>query len=228
MVQNIIGFNADECSCNGGPVTPEKAMEFARQWVAIRHPAKEAVWVLHKEHCKADGSDRFAVHIAINVTDLETGKRFWEGSAKQAKVARARAMREMDRRWGLRQMVKGERNSLVHSIQPTRAEREMAKRGVKSEKDFIREHVREHVREIRAEAPMGNRMRELSNRLSSDGITMTQSKSGKQLQFHRQGSSFTVNGNRLGRGFSLDGIAKGLGMRSAMVIAREAGQEMER
>ena len=49
MYHHIIGFNPDECSCNGGPMTPEKCMRFSREWVQGRYPNQEAVWVLHKE-----------------------------------------------------------------------------------------------------------------------------------------------------------------------------------
>ena len=137
-------------------------------------------------------------------------------------------MREMDKRWGLRQMEKGARNSRVHAMQATRAEKEMAKRGVKADKEYIRERVSQRIHEISLEAPAGNRMRELSKRLEADGIRMARSASGKQLQFSRKGSSFKVNGNRLGRGFSPSGIARGLGIRSTMVLAHEAEQEMGR
>ncbi|MBR2789943.1 MAG: hypothetical protein IKD70_04925, partial [Eggerthellaceae bacterium] len=51
MYHQIIGFNPDECSMNGGKMTPEKCMEYARQWVEKRYPNQEAVWVLHREGC---------------------------------------------------------------------------------------------------------------------------------------------------------------------------------
>lgn len=94
MYHQVIGFNPDECSCNGGKMTPEKCMDFAREWVRNRYPSQEAVWVLHQEHCNADGTDRYAVHIGINRTDLETGKRLCEGRGQKAKVERANAMRQ--------------------------------------------------------------------------------------------------------------------------------------
>lgn len=228
VAHEILAFNADECSANGGPITPEKAMELAKEWFATYRKDFEVVYVLHNERCKEDGSERLAVHAAINSTNLDTGRRFWEGSAKQAKRTRAKSMREMDRRWGLKQLVKGERNSRSHAMQPTRAEKEMFKRGLRTDKAYIRERVKRHVREIRSERSGGNPMRELSNRLEKDGIKMTFSKSGKQLQFQGRGGGYKVNGNRLGRGFSVSGIAKGLGIRSAIALAREAEQEMGR
>ena len=223
MYHQVIGFNPDECSCNGGKMTPQNCMDFAREWVQTRYPNQEAVWVLHQEHCRADGTDRYAVHIGINRTDLETGKRLSEGRGQKAKVERANAMRQQDGRWGLRQMVKGERNSRVHAMQPTRSEREMHARGVQPDKAYIRQHVRE----INREDVPGNRMRELSRRLEADGIKMSVTKSGKQVKFQREGSSFEVGGSRLGRGFSMLGIAKGLSIEAGMQVAREVSQDMD-
>ena len=82
--------------------------------------------------------------------------------------------------------------------------------------------------EIEREAPEGNRMRELSKRLGQDGIKMTVSKSVKQVQFQRAGSSYKVNGSRLGRGFSMSGIAKGLGIRAGLWMANAVSEDMER
>lgn len=223
----VLAFLPEECSCNGGKMTPEMCMGFAQDWVRTRYPNQEAVWVLHKEHCKADGTDRFAVHVLVNRTDLETGRRLHEGRAKAAKVARAKAMRELDAKWGLRQMMAGERNSKVHAMQPTRAEREMARRGVESDKRYIRRCVKRRIAEISREQPGGNRMRELAHRLEADGVKMTLSKSGRQLQFQR-GDGFKVNGNRLGRGYSVGGIAKGLGVKLGLELVREIGNEMGR
>ena len=228
MYHQVIGFNPDECSCNGGKMTPERCMEFAKEWVGKRYPNQEAVWVLHKEHCRADGTDRFAVHIGINRTDLSTGRRLCEGRGQKAKVERAKAMRELDEKWGLRQMVKGERNSRVHAMQPTRAEKEMHARGVQPDKAYIRQHVRQRVAEIGREAPDGNRMRELSQRLEQDGVHMTVSKSGKQVNFQREGSPYKVSGSRLGRGYSMAGLAKGLGMGAGIYLANAASRDMER
>lgn len=72
-----------------------------------------------------------------------------EGRSKNAKIARANAMRDMDRKWQLRQVKANERNSRVHARQPTRAEKEMAKRGMRSDKQYIREAVKASVREVR-------------------------------------------------------------------------------
>lgn len=226
MYHQVIAFNPDECSCNGGVMTPERCMEFARDWVSSRYPNHEAIWVLHQEHCTTDGTDRFAVHIGINRTDLETGKRLHEGRGHQAKRDRAAAMRELDEKWRLSQMVRGQRNSRIHAMQPTKAERSLKARDITSDKEFIRERVQFHLREIRAENHSENRMRELSVRLAEDGVSMTLSKSGKQLNF-RRGHGRTVSGHRLGRGFSLTGIVAGLGIRFAKEMVYEAERSMD-
>ncbi len=228
MYHQVIAFNPDECSCNGGKMTPEMCMAFARDWIQTRYPNQEAIWVLHQEHCKDDGTDRFAVHIGINRTNLETGNRLCEGRGQKAKVERAHAMRELDAKWHLRQMVKGERNSRIHAMQPTRAEKEMTKRGIKPDKAYIRQHVRKHVLEISRTAPSNNRMRELAGRLKEDGIKMSVSTSGKQIHFQREGSNFKVSGSRLGRGFSMTGLTKGLGIEQGKQLSREAFRDMDR
>lgn len=225
LYHQIIGFLPEECSCNGGKMTPEACMDFAKEWIETRYPNQEALWVLHREHCAADNTDRYAVHIGINRTDLETGKRLDEGRSKYAKMERARAMRDMDQKWGLTQMKANERNSILHARQPTRAEQEMQRRGVTSEKEYIRSSVRHHIDEIKQDSPQTNRMRELAHRLESDGIHMTISKSGKQLQFTH--ANYAVNGNKLGRGFSIAGIAQGLGIQLAQSIVRGIEEDME-
>lgn len=226
MYHQVIAFNPDECSCNGGKMTPDNCMVFAKEWIEKRYPNQEAIWVLHKEHCAKDNTDRYAVHIGINRTDLETGKRLDEGRAKYAKIERANAMRDMDKKWQLSQVRSNERNSRIHARQPTRAEHEMQNRSVLSEKEHIRQSVKHHVSEIVREAPQTNRMRELAQRLKSDNITMTLNKSGTQLQF--KSGSYRVNGNNLGRGFSIAGITKGLGMSAARSIAQAIEQDIER
>jgi hypothetical protein len=190
--------------------------------VSCRYPNQEAVWVLHKEHCRADSTDRYAVHIGINRTDLETGNRLNEGRAKQAKIARANAVRDMDDKWGLRQMEANERNSKVHALQPTRAEKEMKSRGLKSDKAIIKERIVQHSKTL-VQKPEPNNVRALAECLEKDGIKMTLSKDKTQFQFERHG--FKVNGLKLGKGFSKSGISYGLGI--GMECARMTYQIME-
>lgn len=228
MYHQVVAFNPDECVCNGGKMTPEFCMEFARDWVESRYPNQEAIWVLHQEHCRADGTDRYAVHIGINRTNLETGNRLCEGRGEKAKIERAHAMRTLDAKWQLRQMEKGVRNSRVHAMQPTRAEKEMQARGVQSDKAYIREYVKDRVLEISQANLRGNRMRELAQRLEVDGIKMSVSKNAKQVKFQREGSAYSVCGSRLGRGYSMTGLAAGLGMQAIRQLEHTMEQETRR
>lgn len=223
MYHQVLAFNPDECSMNGGKVTPEFAMAYAKEYVSTRYPNQEAVWVLHKEHCKADGTDRYAVHIGINRTDLETGNRLAEGRGRNAKIARANAVRDMDAKHGLRQMVEGQRNS---PRQPTRQEKAMAARGVRSDKQYLREAIKASVKEVRGGGE-GNKMRSLAASLDRKGVSMTVSPSGENLEFERRSSGLKVRDYKLGRGFSAEGIAKGIGIEGAKLMARSMDEGME-
>lgn len=226
MWHQVLGFLPEDADFNGGKMSAIDCMRFADEWLERNYPYQEAMLALHREHCSADGTNRYAVHIAMNRTMLDgTGRRLDEGRAAVAKAKRAQAMREMDSRWGLQQVKANERNSAIHARQPTKAERKMAERGIESEKAFIKKRVKERVSEIRAEGFEGNRMRELSRRLVPDGVKMTVSKSGKQVQFKT--GRLTVNGNKLGRGFSMGGLAHGLGMRAGMAIAKGVERDMD-
>lgn len=226
MMHRVIAFLPEDASMNGGKMGPEECMAYARQYVEAYLPSQECVWVLHRERCAADGTERFAVHVGINRTDLETGKRFDMGRSKQAKVERANQIRDMDRAWGLRQMVAGERNSLVHARQPTRQERAMAGRGARSDKQYIREAVRASVAEANRK-PEGERLRALGRSLEEKGVRMAPSKNGKDLVFERVKTGRKVNGVKLGRGYSMAGIAKGLGIKAAWSLARAIERDIE-
>lgn len=89
----VLAFNPDECSCNGGPMTPGRCMDYARGYVALRYPDQEVVSVLHLEECRGDGSRRFACHLGVNRSDLATGLRLDEGPARRAAAARAATVR---------------------------------------------------------------------------------------------------------------------------------------
>lgn len=226
MWHQVIGFLPENADFNGGKMSALDCMKFADEWLERNYPYQEAVLALHREHCAADGTDRYAVHVAMNRSMLDgTGRRLDEGRAAVARAKRAKAMREMDSRWGLQQVRANERNSALHARQPTKEERKMEERGIESEKEFIRERVKARASGIKAEGFEGNRMRELSRRLDRDGIKMTVNKSGKQAQFKTD--RLTVNGNKLGRGFSLTGLAHGLGMKAGMAIVRGIEQDMD-
>lgn len=224
MYHQVIAFLPEESSCSSkrGKMTPEACMAFAREWLERNYPQYEAAFCLHEEKCRADGESRYAVHIALNRTNLETGNRLCEGLGAKGKGARAAHMRELDERWGLRQLERGNRNSMTHAMQPSKAERALGARGVKPEKQI----VRERASEIARDAPPGNRMRELARRLESDGIRMSVSANGRQPVF-RAPSGRKYRGYKLGRGFSLAGIARGLGMESARQMGRAMDDGME-
>ena len=203
MQHQIIGFNPDECSCNGGKMTPALCMKYARQYVLTRYPNQEAVIVLHEEHCKGDGTTRYAAHLGINRTNIETGHRLDEGPARQAAKARVATIRELDARYGLKQMERGKSNSLLHGRQPGRAERDMARKGQasRSENARIRATVARRIDEVGRIPGCHDRMKELARRLAKDGITLSRSKNGSlQYCFYSKslGGTRKVNGARLG------------------------------
>ncbi len=131
-VTQVLGFNPDECQ-KGGPVTPAVAMSYVGDYISERYANQEAVWVIHREHCAADGTDRLAAHICINVTDISTGRRLDEGPSRVAKVERAKAVRALDEKYGLAQLQAGVRNGRTHARQPTKAERRMRRESMRAD-----------------------------------------------------------------------------------------------
>ena len=142
MLHQILAFLPEECDINGGKLTPEDWMRYAKEYVAKYYPHQEVVFALHNEYCKADKTHRYAVHIVINRSDLETGKRLDEGRGKAAMVRRAGRVRDLDAEWGLKQVERDEANSAIHKRQPSKVEREIAARGGKSYKTNLRELCR--------------------------------------------------------------------------------------
>lgn len=247
----IIGFNPDECDLNGGRLAAGDCMAFAREWVERYYPNQEAVWALHREHCSADGTDRYAVHVAINRTDLDTGKRLDEGRASRQRTLHAKRMRDMDRRWGLSQMEKGARNSARHARQPSRGEQRARETGLagsprfETDLDHVRRVVRESVREA-AEGDVPNKMRALNEALERRGVHMRLSRDDTlksrdvvfeyRPTYDRRGKGeervekASISGRKLGRGYSLAGIQRGLGVIGkslAMEAVRAAEQSMD-
>lgn len=68
ILHQILAFLPEECSCNGGKMTPEKCMSYAKEWVAQHYQNQQVIFALHEESDKA--GKRYAVHMAINRTDL--------------------------------------------------------------------------------------------------------------------------------------------------------------
>lgn len=232
LEHQCLAFNSDECDVNGGAMTPSLCMDYVRDYVAARYPNQECFWVLHKERCKTDGIDRYAVHIAINRTDLETGRRLDEGGARMAARARVKTVRELDGRYGLRQLERGS-NSRKHARQPSRAEREWQRRdrSHRSENDRVRERIAIRASEVSRLPSCDNRPRELVRRLAQDGITMTLSKSGdaqfryksQSLKRSGKGAERRINGSTLGGARSRSGRTMRFDFRSvqaAIALAR--------
>lgn len=241
MQHQILAFSPDDCDVNGGKMTPELCMRYAREYVAARYPDCEALLVLHREHCKSDGTDRYACHIGLNRTLLDgSGRRLDEGPARKAAQARVKTVRELDERYGLRQLERG-RNDRSHARQPSKAEREWQRRDRthRSENDLVRERVAVRACEVAALPERPNRPRELARRLKEDGITMTRSKTGdlqyrfesESLKRNGKGRVRRINGATLGRVVSRAGRAVGLdvgGVRLALGLARQLGRAVER
>lgn len=235
MQHQILGFLPDECDLNGGKMTPEMCMRYARDYVAERYPNQEVVIVLHRERCRSDDTDRYAAHLGINRSDLETGRRLDEGPARKAAAARVKTVRTLDERYGLKQLERGKANSRVHARQPGKAERDMARRGqaMRSENARVREAVARRVEEVGRIPKCPDRLGELERRLKNDGIELAESKGGSlQYRYHSKslGATRKVNGGRLGFAvdrssgivvrFTLRGIATA--MRSFWELERKA------
>lgn len=237
MQHQILAFNPDECSCNGGKMTPERCMEYARDYLRARYPNQEAVVVLHLERCRGDGSSRFAAHLGINRSDIQTGRRLDEGPARRAASARAKTVRELDERYGLRQLERGRANSRAHARQPGAEERDMARKGraERSENARVRATVARRIEEVGRLPECPDRMTELSRRLARDGITLARARNGSlQYRFHSDalGGERKVNGARLGyaRNRATGSVTRFTlrGVRLAMQLAREATRDQER
>lgn len=142
MFHQILAFLPEECDLNGGRLAPEDCLRYAKEYAATYYPHQEAVFAVHNEYCKADRTHRYAVHMVINRSDLETGKRLDEGRGQTAKVRRASRIRKMDAEWGLKQVERDEANSVIHKRQPSKTEREIEARGGRSYKTNLRELCR--------------------------------------------------------------------------------------
>ena len=142
LYHQVLAFLPDECDVNGGKLKPEDCMRFAKEYANRYYPNQQIVFALHKEHCKEDHTYRYAIHMVINRTNLATGTRIDEGASANAKKKRAARVRTMDKEWGLQQVKEGVQNSKVHAKQPSKIEKEIESRGVRSYKTNLRELCR--------------------------------------------------------------------------------------
>lgn len=138
ILHQVLAFLPEECSCNGGKMTPDACMAYAEQWLAKHYPHQQVIVALHEESDKA--GKRYAVHMAINRTDLLTGKRC-ETGGRRGKYERAAWVREMDEAWNLAQLEKGKKNSKIRDRQPRDTEKKIVERGKYSYKNNLRELI---------------------------------------------------------------------------------------
>lgn len=138
LLHQILAFLPEECSCNGGKMTPDACLAYAEQWLAKHYPHQQVILALHEESDKA--GKRYAVHMAINRTDLLTGKRC-ETGGRHGKYERASWVRELDKDWNLAQLEKGKKNSKIRDRQPREIEKEIVDRGEYSYKNNLRELI---------------------------------------------------------------------------------------
>lgn len=245
MYHQILAFNPDDCSMNGGRMDARACMDYAADYVRRRYPDQEAVWTLHREHSK-DGTDRWAVHIGINRTNLATGRRLDEGPARKARASRIATVREMDAEYGLRQLTRGKRNSRTHGRQRSQGERKAQKALVMEAKsqgrdpiptqnERVRRAVARSIEETRLSQGVSDPEAEFRRRLATRGITLASSATGDYQYRWREGNAVRkVNGIHLGeirmRGgrvfrFSRGAVRAALGMER--YLARQAERERE-
>ena len=158
MYHQCLNFLPDECDMNGGKMTPELCMQYAKEYAATRYPHQQIAFALHRERSKETKVERYTVHMAINRTNTETRKRLAEGRGETAKRDRAKFVRGMDQKWGLQQVQEGVQNSKIHPRQPSRigAERAIidraAGRGIEPQKASYKYNLRELCKVLQTEA----------------------------------------------------------------------------
>lgn len=189
MYHQILAFLPESCDINGGKMTPERCMEYAKEYARRYYPNQEIVFALHNEYCREDRTHRYAVHMVINRTDTVSGKRLDEGLSRSAKVKRANRVREMDAEWDLPQVEQGVANSKVHKRQPSRAEKEIKQRGGKSYKTNLRELCREA-------ASRAKNIYEYRELLDSWGVD-TQFRNGRMYATDRDNARYSFSVTKL-------------------------------
>lgn len=200
LYHQILGFNPDECDVNGGQLSPEDCMRYAKEYARTYYPNQEVVFALHNEYCKEDGTHRYAVHMVINRTDLVTGKRLDEGLSRKAKAVRAKRVREMDERWGLRAVERDKGNVMVHKRQPSKLEREIAERGGESYKTNLRELCR-------LAATRATDVVEYRDLLDRFGVE-TEFRGGRMYATDRDNARYAFSVSRLDTDLDSDGLGK--------------------
>ena len=189
MLHQVLAFNADD----HGKLEADDCMAYARDWLAERYPNQEAVIVLHEER-GADGVPRWAVHLGIGVTDLETGHKLDEGHPRLAAIDRAKQVMRMDAERGLTVTEGRGRYSLTHAQQPTRAEQEIRARGQHPWKDELRARVSAAL-----SSPDVRSLPQLADALRDVGVALEYGRSRRDMTLRMDGRR-PVRASRLGCG----------------------------
>ena len=208
MYHQVLAFLCEEIDIYGGKMTPELCMRYAKEYAATRYPDHKVAFALHKEHCEEDGTDRYAVHMAINRTNECTGNRLHEGTGEQAKRARAAFVRKMDAEWGLQQVEEGVPNSKIHARQPQRIGTEKAiidrarKRGIDPIDASYKSNLRELCRIFRNRATS---LEEYRDMLASYGVE-TEIKDGKAYATDADNRKYKFSLVRLDRALTVNDL----------------------
>lgn len=219
MYHQIIAFLGEECDINGGKLTPEDCMRYAKEYAAVYYPNQQVVFALHNEYCKEDKTHRYAVHMVINRSNLVTGKRLNEGRGQTAKVERARRIRRLDKEWGLRQVVAGEANSTIHKKQPSKTEKEIEARGGESYKTNLRELCR-------FAAEQAQTIYEYRELLEGWGVD-TQFRNGRMYVTDRDNARYSFSVKKLDAELDGKGLERAFRANVAAAIHEKGKQVME-
>lgn len=219
MYHQILAFLPDECDVNGGALTPEDCMRYAKEYAKAYYPNQQVIFALHNEYCKADRTHRYAVHMVINRSDIVTGKRLNEGRGQEAKVRRAKRVREMDDRWGLKQVERDERNSAVHKRQPSKIEREIEARGGESYKTNTRELCR-------LAAEKAENIYDFRELLEGWGIE-TEFRNGRMYATDTDNSRYSFSAKRLDSDLDQKGLERAFLANMTASVRKEGRQVIE-
>lgn len=209
LLHFVLAFLPEEADFNGGPMSAEACMAYAREFAARRgYDEHQIVLALHRERCEADDTERWAVHMAVNRTSLFNGKRLHEGRSAQAKRDRASTVRDLDAEWGLQQVVEGVPSSKLHALQPQRqgAEKEIIdrarKRGIDPEDASYKHNLRELCRLF---ATRAESMEEYRAMLSGCGVE-TEIEGGKVYAIDTDNRKYRFSLERLDGSLSPEGL----------------------
>ncbi len=217
LYHQILAFMPDECDVNGGRLSPEDCLAYAREYASKYYPNQEIVFALHNEYCKEDKTHRYAVHMVINRSDLSTGRRLDEGRGAAAKRMRAKRIRSMDEAWGLHQVEEGIENSKIHRKQLTLEEKGMAERNP-------RYSYKTNLRELcRIAAGRAKNIFEYREMLESWGVE-TEFRKGRMYATDTDHARFSFSVARLDASLNRQGLERAFVSNVAAGI-REKGRE---